>query len=52
MVLACKVTTATSGKATVVIALPTALVVSPDHSRPKSRERSRPPHRCPTTMLA
>src|SRR3989440_4455964 len=39
---ACRVETATSGSATVVIAEPTALVDSPIHSRPKFRVRSSP----------
>ena len=47
MVLACSVMTATSGSATAVIALPAALVVSPNQSRPKLRVCSSPPHRCP-----
>jgi len=43
--LACRVDTATSGRATVVIAEPKPLIDSPAHSKPKSRVRSRPPTR-------
>src|SRR3984957_16188646 len=42
-VLACRVDTATNGKATVVIAEPNPLIDSPAQNKPKFRVRSRPP---------
>jgi hypothetical protein len=42
-VLACRVDTATSGRATVVIAEPNPLTDSPTQNKPKFRVRSRPP---------
>ena len=42
-VLARRVDTATSGRATVVIAEPTPLLDSPAQNKPKFRVRSRPP---------
>src|SRR5580704_9732207 len=42
-VLACRVDTATNGRATVVIAEPNPLIDSPAQNKPKFRVRSRPP---------
>jgi hypothetical protein len=42
-VLACRVDTATSGRATVVIAEPNPLIDSPAQNKPKFRVRSKPP---------
>jgi hypothetical protein len=44
-VLVCSVDTATSGRATVVIAEPKPLIDSPAQNKPKFRVRSRPPVR-------
>src|ERR1700739_3288671 len=48
--LACRVDTATSGRATVVIAEPKPLIDSPAQNKPKSRVRRRPPTRLGRTV--